>query len=241
MNRNQRRGLFVLMVAIIGSLAVFVSVLSYVADVEARVGATKEVVSLRHDIAAQRALGHDDLAIISIPERWLSPATVAAADIDSLIGQIAQLDQSAGAIVQAGMFGPQPTLAPGEVEIAAAVNAYSATGDSVQPGDLVHVVAAYLEPDGTPQVRRIIERARVLHVGAAEASQAVAVTFALPAPAANCLTFAENFAENLRLARPGNEPEPDKPDSGGDRCPDSWNTGNHNIDTITIKSSEVDR
>jgi len=235
MNPSQKRGLLMMCLSIVGALVVFVFVLSYVSEVRAQVGPIRQVVALRNPVAARQVVSADDLELVAMPDRWLPSAAIPADELANIAGQIARLDQPAGALVHQGMFGPHPRLGPDQVEISASLSVDSALGGRVRPGDVVHVSAAYLDAAGTEHVHRIIEGALVLHIGDAalagdtfdsgfgesglDGDDDVLITFALDASAANCLTYAENFAENVLLARPG---EFASFESGRSDCPTGW-------------------
>ena len=113
-----------------------------------------------------------------------------------------------------------PELRRGEREIAILVDAETGVAGKVGSGNLVDVVATFegeRSASGQPQSRIIVSQARVIAVGhparrskpgqaaQADPGQVIPVTFALSVSEALSITYAESFAQEVRLAllRPG--------------------------------------
>ena len=216
-----------LTVSIIGAFAVFFSVLSYVDSVSSQVGPTEEVLRLRRDVAAHEVVRNDDLETVTLPSRWVSGATVS--DPSDVVGQVAKIDQPAGAIVQVGMFGDLPVLKPGEVEHSILIDADTGVGGTLRAGDNVQMWVAYTDENKVDSAAMILT-GRVLRVGVPtfeeddrreafeKTNSKVPVILALNARDAGCVTWAESFAKSVRLTRvldAGNGAELT-------RCPAAW-------------------
>jgi pilus assembly protein CpaB len=221
MNPRQRRGILLLTLAALGLLGVFVLVAGYVADVRAEVDPKVTVLALAKDVEKDKAITDDMVKTVELPRRW-APKT-ALRDRARLIGQVATADAPAESIVQEGMLGPPPELATGEREIAILVDAETGVAGKISPGSMVDIVATFAGNDQTGRKAEseiVVPGARIIDVGqpelkggngireqAADPQQVVPVTFALNPKQALVVTYAESFAEEVRLSllRPGEE------------------------------------
>ncbi len=221
MNPRQRRGILLLTLAALGLLGVFVLVAGYVADVRAEVDPKVTVLALAKDVEKDKAITDDMVKTVELPRRW-APKT-ALRDRARLIGQVATADAPAESIVQEGMLGPPPELATGEREIAILVDAETGVAGKINPGAMVDIVATFAGNDQTGRKAEseiVVPGARIIDVGqpelkggnglreqAADPQQVVPVTFALNPKQALIVTYAESFAEEVRLSllRPGEE------------------------------------
>ena len=213
--------MLLLVVSALGLLAAFGIVAGYVADVREEVDPKVRVVALGKDIRANDPLDAAQLRLVEMPERWV-PRT-ALRDRAALAGLVAAADYPAGSIVQRGMAQAPPELAPGQREIAILVDAETGVAGKVDPGSNVDIVATFAAEDegGRPARSRVlVPGARVLDIGepreqggggdgAVDPSAVVPVTFALNVRQSLALTYAESFAEEVRLAlvRPGEASE----------------------------------
>jgi pilus assembly protein CpaB len=221
MNPRQRRGILLLTLAALGLLGVFVLVAGYVADVRAEVDPKVTVLALAKGAEKDKAITDDMVKTVELPRRW-APKT-ALRDRARLIGQVATSDAPAESIIQEGMLGPPPELATGEREIAILVDAETGVAGKISPGSMVDIVATFAGNDQTgrkPESEIVVPGARIIDVGqpelkggngireqAADPQQVVPVTFALNPKQALVVTYAESFAEEVRLSllRPGEE------------------------------------
>src|SRR5690625_7275937 len=69
-NPRQRRGALLLIVTVLGAIGVFFAVLSFVSDVNSKVGPMTEVQQLSRDVKALEPIESDMLTTVSLPERW---------------------------------------------------------------------------------------------------------------------------------------------------------------------------
>jgi pilus assembly protein CpaB len=112
------------------------------------------------------------------------------------------------------MIVQQPALQPGQQEVAIMVDAATGVAGKITPGSLVNVYATFEgQRDGDPdQSKIIVTNAKVLDVGKITAlnpdnnnrgrqpTDAVPITFALSTLDAQRITYAESFAQRVRLA-----------------------------------------
>jgi pilus assembly protein CpaB len=214
MNPRQRRGVVLLLLAAVGALAVFFTVLSYVGQVRQQVGDHTTAYELDRDVTAFTKVTPDMLATVQIPRRWLPSTSLRA--FDSTQALVAATDLKRGSLLQDNMLVPPPELQPGERELAILIDAETGVAGKVSAGALVDIYATFGGSGGAgsppEQARIIVTNARVLGVGTLEQvnkqngsggfdrSQVVPVTFALTPHDSLALSYAESFASKVRLA-----------------------------------------
>ncbi|WP_053914470.1 Flp pilus assembly protein CpaB [Streptomyces sp. SCSIO 75703] len=220
MNSRQRRGVILLILSVLCALAAFAGVLSVIGDVKSKVGPEVTAYRVKADVPPYTALGADQFERIGMPERWLSDNAVT--DLSGIRGKIAVTTLKKGSLLQSDMVVDQPALRPGEQEVAIMIDAATGVAGKITPGSTVNVYATF-EGDrkNTPaQSKIIVTDARVIDVGeltslepdagnrARRATEAVPITFALSTLDAQRLTYAESFAQRVRLAlvAPGGDP-----------------------------------
>lgn len=227
MNSRQRRGVIILLLSILCALVAFFGVLSVINDVESKVGPEVDAYRLKSDVVPYTPLRTGQFEKIEMPERWLSENAVT--DLDEIQGKIAVTTLRQGSLLQSDMIVRQPALRPGEQEVAIMIDAATGVAGKITPGSSVNVYATFEgEREGTPaQSKIIVTNAKVLDVGRITAlepdgndrgrqpTDAVPITFALPTIDAQRITYAESFAQRVRLAlvAPGGDttvPEQDR-------------------------------
>ncbi|MCZ0987219.1 Flp pilus assembly protein CpaB [Streptomyces diastatochromogenes] len=225
MNSRQRRGVILLILSVLCALGAFAGVLSVVDDVQSKVGPEVSAYRVRSDVQPYTALDTDQFEKIKMPKRWLSGNAVT--DLRQIQGKIAVTTLRAGSLLQTDMIVDQPALQPGQQEVAIMIDAATGVAGKITPGARVNVYATFEgKKDGDPdQSKIIVTNARVLDVGHITAldpdssknqqqpTEAVPITFALSTLDAQRITYAESFAQRVRLAlvAPGSETSvPDK-------------------------------
>ena len=218
MNPRQRRAVLLLVVGGLCLVGAFAIIVGYVADVREEVDPKVRVVALGKDVRAHEPIDAAQLRLVEMPEHWV-PRT-ALRDRSALAGLVAAADYPAGSIVQQGMAEGPPELAPGQREIAILVDAETGVAGKVDPGSNVDIVATFAADEGGGRPARsrvLVPGARVLDIGeprqqggedgAVDPTAVVPVTFALNVRQSLALTYAESFAEEVRLAlvRPGEQ------------------------------------
>ncbi|MEU6481959.1 Flp pilus assembly protein CpaB [Streptomyces sp. NPDC047017] len=212
MNSRQRRGVIILVLSVICALGAFVGVLSVIGDVKSKVGPEVTAYRLRTDVQPYTALSTSQFEKISMPRRWLSPTAVT--DLAQLRGKIAVTTLQRGSLLQSDMMVDRPALRPGQQEVAIMIDAATGVAGKITPGATVNVYATFPgQRQGDPaQSKIIVTGARVLDVGHITAldpgadnrgqqpSEAVPITFALTTIDAQRITYAESFAQRVRLA-----------------------------------------
>ncbi|MEU3251945.1 Flp pilus assembly protein CpaB [Streptomyces sp. NPDC006997] len=226
MNSRQRRGVILLLLSVLCALAAFAGVLSVINDVESKVGPEVTAYRVRSEVAPYTPLGTGQFEKIEMPERWLSENAVT--DLRQIEGKIAVTTLHEGSLLQDDMIVDQPALKAGEQEVAIMIDAATGVAGKITPGSTVNVYATFDgEREGDPdQSKIIVTDARVLDVGRLTSlerdedsrgrpTDAVPITFALSTIDAQRITYAESFAQRVRLAlvAPGTDttvPETDR-------------------------------
>ncbi|WP_432194882.1 Flp pilus assembly protein CpaB [Streptomyces sp. bgisy027] len=212
MNSRQRRGVILLLLSIVCALGAFAGVLSVINDVKSKVGPEVTAYRLKKDVAPYTPLSAGQFEKIEMPERWLSKNAVTS--LREIQGKIAVTTLKSGSLLQSDMIVDQPALQTGEQELAIMIDAATGVAGKITAGAKVNVYATFegardSDPD---QSRLIVENARVIDVGeltslrpdegdrGREPTEAVPITFALEPIDAQRLTYAESFADEVRLA-----------------------------------------
>ncbi|MEV5845180.1 Flp pilus assembly protein CpaB [Streptomyces sp. NPDC048179] len=210
MNSRQRRGVILLILSVICALAAFAGVLSVIDNAKSEVGPKVTAYELRSDVTPYTTLSPSQFKRIALPKRWLSANAVTS--LSQIQGKIAVTALKKGSLLQTDMIVDQPELKPGEQEVAIMIDAATGVAGKITPGSLVNVYATFegrqqTDPD---QSKIIVTNARVLDVGQLtslepdnknqQPTDAVPITFALSTLDAQRLTYAESFAQRVRLA-----------------------------------------
>ncbi|MGV9450838.1 Flp pilus assembly protein CpaB [Streptomyces sp. NPDC003635] len=212
MNSRQRRGVILLILSVVCALGAFAGVLSVIDDAESKVGPEVTAYRLKSDVEPYTPLGADQFEKISMPERWLSDNAVT--DLREVEGKIAVTALKEGSLLQSDMIVAKPALEAGQQEVAIMIDAATGVAGKITPGSKVNVYATFEgQRDGDPdQSKIIVTNARVLDVGDVTAlkpdasdrdrqpTDGVPITFALSTLDAQRLTYAESFAQRVRLA-----------------------------------------
>jgi pilus assembly protein CpaB len=213
MNPRQRKGVLLLIVAALGAVAVFVATSSYVGSVREQVNPTIVAIRLTQDVGAQANLSSDVYEKVEIPRRWAPRGALLREE--EIAGQVAVADLPRGAFLQRGMVEDEPQLAPGQRELAILVDAETGVAGKVGPGSIVDIAATFGGDgeDAVPESQIVVNNARVIAVGQpraeggrdpreqqADPAQVVPITFALSVRQTLILTYAESFAQEVRLA-----------------------------------------
>ena len=225
MNSRQRRGVILLLLSVVCALGAFAGVLSVISDVKSKVGPEVTAYRLKSDVAPYTPLNTGQFEKIEMPERWLSGTAVT--DLSQIQGKIAVTTLRKGSLLQSAMIVKQPALRPGQQEVAIMIDAATGVAGKITPGSTVNVYATFEgKNQGDPdQSKIIVTNVKVLDVGEIKAlepdasnknpqpTETVPITFALSTIDAQRLTYAESFAQRVRLAlvAPGSDTTvPDK-------------------------------
>ena len=212
MNSRQRRGVILLILSVLCALGAFAGVLSVISDVKSKVGPEVTAYRLKSDVPPYTALNTGQFEKIKMPERWLSDNAVT--DLGDIEGKIAVTTLQKGSLLQSDMIVDQPALQPGQQEVAIMIDAATGVAGKITPGSTVNVYATFDgEREGDPaQSKIIVTNAKVLDVGrltplkpdendrGRRSTDAVPITFALSTIDAQRITYAESFAQRVRLA-----------------------------------------
>jgi pilus assembly protein CpaB len=204
-----------LALAAAGLLGVFALVANYVSDVDTQVGPKVSVLVLTKDAKKNEAISDNMMTEKLIPRRW---APKSALDRSQIIGLVAGSDLASGSILQEGMVVSPPQLAQNEREVALLVDASTGVAGKIDEKSRVDIIAAYPGDQNGDKPNRsvvVVAGARVLAVGTprlksgggvqdgnapADPTQVVPVTFALTKEQELQVSYAQSFAQDVRLA-----------------------------------------
>ncbi|MEU3658280.1 Flp pilus assembly protein CpaB [Streptomyces sp. NPDC032940] len=212
MNSRQRRGIILLILSVLCALGAFAGVLSVINDAKSKVGPEVTAYQVKTTVAPYTPLSADQFEKIEMPERWLSENAVT--DLSRIRGKIAVTTLKEGSLLQSDMIVDQPALQPGQQEVAIMIDAATGVAGKITPGATVNVYATFEgEREGAPDLSKIIvTNAKVIDVGELtplqpgekssdrRTTEAVPITFALSTLDAQRITYAESFAQRVRLA-----------------------------------------
>ncbi|MCL2424209.1 MAG: Flp pilus assembly protein CpaB [Micrococcales bacterium] len=217
MNPRQKRGVAMLVLTALGAIAVFVSVLVYVGDINSQVGNRVMVLQLTKDLEAFEPVTASSYKFVEVPERWTTSTTLR--EEKDVVGLVAATALPKGSVLQLGMVITRPGVQPGYREIAIMVDAETGVAGKVKPGDHVDIIATTAgtrASSGQAEVSACSEvwvsNALVLEVGMVTESddgsgfgmsRGVPMTFALKNEDVLRVAYIESFSVKLRLALRG--------------------------------------
>jgi pilus assembly protein CpaB len=207
--------MLLLVVAAAGLVGVFVLIAGYVSNVAKQVGPKIEIVELTSALAPYQPITAGMLGAVSVPAKW-APAGALRSDVDA-IGLVSDVALPAGTELEQGMLTSPPSLTPGQREIAILVDAETGVAGLVTPGAQVDIIATFASNNGTrskSSARVVVADAKVLDVGTPTTAggsstgssqptsqdQVVPVTFALTPQQVLAVSYAESFAQKVRLS-----------------------------------------
>jgi pilus assembly protein CpaB len=215
-NARQRRGVFLMTLAVVGAVALSIAVFNYVQSVSRQVGPMVTAYRFGKEVPRLGPITKEELEQVKIPAKWLPETAIQS--FDTTRGLVAVRDIAKGSLLQEGMAGPPPELEPGEREIAILINAETGVAGRIQPADLVDIYATFADSEDKSAVARVIvSNAEVLAIGELQRVDAqaadtgdggtryqqndvVPVTFALTIPESLQVAYAESFGVKVRLA-----------------------------------------
>ncbi|GAA4891755.1 Flp pilus assembly protein CpaB [Streptomonospora salina] len=215
MNPRQRRGILLMIVAAIGGIAVFLTVVSYMSMLNDELGSSRTALRLTQDVQPYDELSPDMVEQYEVPARYF--------DAETFIGDFTELREEAdrlpvassalreGELLQHSMVIAAPDLEEGEREIAIMVDAETGVAGKVDRQSRVDVYATFNPGEGQPEAcaYRVLTDIEILDIGdvgstidenTGGTNDVVPVTFRLSPDQALNLTYAEAFSSSLRLA-----------------------------------------
>ncbi|PWJ26407.1 pilus assembly protein CpaB [Branchiibius hedensis] len=209
MNPRQRRGLILIVISAIVALATFFVVTSYVASVNSQVGAKVTVYRATQAIEAYTPLSASNLQPVEVPARWAAQSSVLT--LSQLQGRRIGFRVNSGTTISSDMLIPSSSLNRDEREVAIDVDPVTGIAGRVRPGDRVDIYAVYGDVPGLPKSVKVLTRdVRVISIAGQQTvtnqttngtnqSQVIPVTLALLPKDAMAVTYAANFAQEVRL------------------------------------------
>lgn len=206
--RKVKGFIFILLAALLAAI-VFGIVSVYLKTIQSQVGNFVYVYQAKDEIPAYTELEESLLVEARIPERWVSES--ARVSLNSLEGRRIPFTLEPGTTITRDMLIPTSDIDPNEREIAINVDAVTGIAGRVQTGDFVDVYAVFGDVPGlTKQVQIIAQNVRIVSVqgqktmqeeesGSISEQSVIPVTLAVPTNTALAITYAANFAEEVRL------------------------------------------
>lgn len=209
MNPRQRRGLILVFISAIVAIATFFVVANYVASVNRQVGARVTVYQAVEPIEAYTALTPQNLVAVEMPRMWVSDSSIL--NLDELVGRRIGFRLNANTTVSSDMLIPSSSLNQNEREVAVNVDAVTGVAGRVRPGDRVDVYAVFGDVPGLPKsVQVLVRDVRIVSISGEQRvaqssdqgvreNSVIPVTMALIPQDAMAVTYAANFAQEVRL------------------------------------------
>ncbi|RNL83483.1 Flp pilus assembly protein CpaB [Halostreptopolyspora alba] len=218
MNPRQRRGVLLMIIALIGAIAVFFTVFSYVNNLRSEIGTTRTALRLTEDVPAYQPITEDMYEAYEVPTKFFDEEVFI--DVDEELSEVIEdpgrqpvsaANLEAGTLLQQSMVIAAPELESGEREIAIMVDAETGVAGKVDVQSRVDVYAAFQPGDEVQEAcaYRVLTNMEVLEVGEVSSeidettggtNPVVPVTFRLTPEETLNLTYAEAFASKLRLS-----------------------------------------
>lgn len=211
---RQRQGVLLLVIAAAGLIGVFLLIASYVTNVSKQVGPKVEILELTSPVPAYQPITANVLGEVSVPAKWAPSGALRNAS--EAIGLVSNVALPAKTWLQQGQLSTAPAMQPGEEEIAILVDAETGVAGLVTPGAQVNIIATYAgnSQGSKNSARVVVPDARVLDVGTPQAgggsasgssqptngNEVLPVTFALTPEQGLAVSYAETFAQKVRLA-----------------------------------------
>lgn len=209
MNPRQRRGLILIFISAVVAIATFLVVMNYVASVNRQVGVRVTVYQAAEPIEAYTALTPQNLRAVEVPRMWVSDSAIL--NLDELVGRRIGFRLNENTTVSSDMLIPSSSLNQNEREIAINVDAVTGVAGRVRPGDRVDVYAVFGDVPGLPKsVRALVRDVRIVSIAGEQRvvqasdqglseNSVIPVTLALIPTDAMAVTYAANFAQEVRL------------------------------------------
>ena len=214
MNPRQRRGMVLIIIAVLGAIAVFAGVSSYVSNVNTQVGSKVAVLALKKSRSAFAVIQQSDLKTVDVPKRWVDPHAIT--DPSQVVGHKLAVKVSSGSTLTSDVLVAPTDQTQHQRFITIKVDAVTGGATNLRPGDSVDAYAVYADVEGlSKQVRVLVHDVKVVAVSAPQTDQGsssskgtngspanyIAVTLALTAEDSLAVTYASAFAADLRIVK----------------------------------------
>lgn len=214
MNPRQRRGMVLIIIAVLGAIAVFAGVSSYVSNVNSQVGSKVSVLALKKSRPAFAVLRESDLTTVEVPKRWVGPEAIT--DPSQVVGHKLAVTVSAGSKLTSDLLVAPTDQTQHERYITIKVDAVTGGANGLRAGDSVDVYAVYADVEGlSKQVRVLVHNVKVVGVSSPQTDRGssdpkgtsgspanyIAVTLALSTDDSLAMTYASSFAADLRVVK----------------------------------------
>lgn len=213
LNPRQRQGALLLVIAAAGLIGVFVLIAGYVRNVSTQVGPKIQVLELNQTVQPYQLITSSMLGYVSVPAKW-APQNAMRSPSEA-VNEVSDVTLPAGTELERGMLSLPPTVQGNQEEMAIYVDAETGVAGQIAPGSQVSIVATFQGNNtNKASARVIVPVAKVIGVGVPTTAggsgtgssqpsaqgQVVPVTFALTPDQVLAVSYAESFAQKVRLA-----------------------------------------
>lgn len=213
MNPRQRRGMVLIIIAVLGAIAVFAGVSSYVSNVNSQVGSKVTVLAMNTSRPAYSVIRQSDLKTVQVPARWKDPNAIT--NPQDVVGHKLAVSVAQGSTLTTDLLVDPTDQTQHERYIAIKVDSVTGGATGLRAGDTVDVYAVYSDVSGLPkQVRVLVHDVKVVAVSSVQngngtssadnhnsPSSYIAVTLALSTDDSLAMTYASAFASELRVVK----------------------------------------
>jgi Flp pilus assembly protein CpaB len=141
---------------------------------------TQTVLQATRDLPAGAVIGPDDVTVVKVrvPEAMASSA-YSGTMADQVVGRRTALRIAAGQLLMPTEFETaHVSVAAGRVQVTIPVDAYTASGGQIGPGDTVVIYASPKQQGNVASATMLVDQARVIAVGRVDGTAAAAASSA---------------------------------------------------------------
>jgi len=215
MQETKRRGTIFTVVAIILASITALLLFSYLNRYERELGEKINVVVAAQDIPSRTVITEDMVKLDALPVKYVRDSYIRR--VGEVVGQITLIGVNKGDILQSNQLIRGLDFDVKETAITIGVDEVTGVGGLVSPGDYVNVLVSFVnEETKVKKTFVLLQNKRVLAVGTTFTEQGIGplekllpergeqarsgtVTLALSVDEATQLTYACNFAQEVRL------------------------------------------
>lgn len=214
MQETKRRGtIFTVVAIVLASITAFL-LFSYLNRYERELGEKVNVVVAAQDISPKTVITEDMVKTEALPRKYVRDSYIQR--VTDVVGRITLIEINEGDILQNNQLIRGLDFDVGETAITIGVDEVTGVGGLVSPGDYVNVLVSFVnEETKVKKTFVLLQNKRVLAVGTTssevgigplqellpegEQARGGTVTLALSVDEATQLTYASNFAQEVRL------------------------------------------
>ncbi len=214
MQETKRRGTIFTVVAIVLASVTAFLLFSYLNRYEQELGEKENVVVAAQDISPKTVITEDMVKVDTLPRKYVRDSYIK--HVADVIGQVALIGINEGDILQSNQLMRGLDFTAEETAVTIGVDEVTGIGGLISPGDYVNVLVSFVnEETKVKKTFVLLQNKRVLAVGTTTTELGIGpladllpeggqtrggtVTLALSVDEATRLTYACNFAQEVRL------------------------------------------